>query len=112
MPLRRVKGDYQQPQSISGGRAREGGDTVSQDAIWLTQWQSRLGYLDYEAAAALAISVAAFRRQRSGRSRVSPQTALLALYVSLHRADFLDIAELAQKLAMIQGGRRRNGRLA
>lgn len=61
-----------------------------------------MGYLDYEAAEALAMSISAFRRQLTGRSRVSRQTARLALYVTLHRADWLEIAELAAKLAAAQ----------
>jgi hypothetical protein len=70
-----------------------------QDADWLTDWKRRMGYRDGEAADALAMSIASFRRQRRGESPVSPQTALLALYVTLHRADWLSIADLADRLA-------------
>lgn len=71
-----------------------------------------MGYNDGEAADALGMELQTFRRQRRGDSPVRPQTALLALYVTLHRADWLDIAELAQRLARsnLATRVRRNGR--
>ena len=75
-------------------------------AAWLAEWQARIGYSDAAAAAALGLSVSSFRRQRTGRSRVSAQTALLAAYVPLFRRDWLNIAEVALKLARVTTPRR------
>jgi hypothetical protein len=51
----------------------------------LVFWQRRNGYSDEEAAEVLALSVSAFRRQRSGRAPVTRQTSLLAGYFDGHR---------------------------
>jgi hypothetical protein len=75
-------------------------------AAWLAEWQRESAYSDAAAAEALGLSVPSFRRQRSGRSRVSAQTALLAVYVSVHRPNWLNIAELAIKLAKVNARRR------
>jgi hypothetical protein len=87
----------------------KGGEDVPQDAAWLTEWQRRTGYGDSEAAMALEMGLSTFRNQRSGRSKVSPRTARLAMYAALHRIDWLDIAELSIKLAAALE-QRRNGR--
>jgi hypothetical protein len=76
------------------------------NARWLIEWQRKSGYSDMEASAALGISLSTFRRQRSGRSPVSEQTARLALYVTIHRLDWLSIAELAAKLARTERSKR------
>jgi hypothetical protein len=98
------------PRAIGGGRAAEAGPDVVQDAEWLTDWKRRMGYTDGEAADALAMSIASFRRQRRGVSPVSPQTALLALYATLRRPDWLSIAELAHRLARSKIATRRTRR--
>ncbi len=68
---------------------------------WLAAWQGVNGYSDGAAADALGLSVSSFRRQRTGRSRVSAQTALLAVYAPIFRRDWLDIADIATRLARV-----------
>jgi hypothetical protein len=87
------------PRPIKFGRTVEGGTDVPQDAAWLSDWQRRIGYTDQEACDALAMGLSTFRNQRTGRSRVSRQTARLALHVALHRIDWLELSDLSARLA-------------
>jgi hypothetical protein len=54
------------------------------DAAWtnalLVEWQRRQNLSDQQAADLLALSISAYRNQRSGRSAVGAQTAMLALF--------------------------------
>jgi hypothetical protein len=68
-------------------------------AAWLRRWQRDNRFTDSAAADELGLSLSAFRRQKTGRARVSRQTYLLALYTSVHRRDWLDIAEICYRLA-------------
>src|SRR5882757_10083698 len=74
-------------------------------AAWLRRWQRDNRFTDARAAAALGLSERAFRRQKTGRSRVTRQTFLLAEYVSIHRRDWLHVAEVALTLARLTGSR-------
>jgi hypothetical protein len=65
---------------------------VSVDAEWLWQWQLKNNFTDEVAAERLALSVSSFKRQKSGRSRVSRQTARLALLTYLRRDDIMELA--------------------
>src|SRR5882724_5843803 len=65
---------------------------------WLGAWQRRHRYTDRAAAEVLGLSVSAFRRQRAS-ARSSRQTELLVDYVTIHRTNWLEIAEIATKLA-------------
>src|SRR5712675_2358805 len=73
------------------------------DAAWLRQWQRDNRFTDARAAAALGLSERAFRRQKTGRSHVTRQTRLLAQYVSIHAVCWLEVAEIAYKLARVTG---------
>jgi hypothetical protein len=73
------------------------------DTAWLRQWQRANRLTDGRAAAALALSISSYRRQKSGRSRVTRQTLLLAQYVSIHEPVWLDVAQIAYKLAYLTG---------
>ena len=74
-------------------------------AAWLRQWQRDNRFTNIEAAAVLGLSERAFRRQKTGRSHVTRQTFLVAKYASIHRRDWLEIAEVALKLARLTGSR-------
>jgi len=79
--------------------------TDSRSAAWLRQWQHDNRFTDARAAAALGLSERSLRRQKTGRSRVTRQTFLLAEYVSVHRRDWLHVAEVALTLARLTGSR-------
>jgi hypothetical protein len=68
-------------------------------AIKLRAWQRRNGLSTEGAAAALALSVSSYYRQRTGRSPPTAQSIALACYFELHEHDWLAIAELAAALA-------------
>jgi hypothetical protein len=53
---------------------------ITPDAAWLVEWQRRQNLSDEQAADLLALSISAYRNQRSGRSAVRAQTAMLALF--------------------------------
>jgi hypothetical protein len=76
------------------------------NSAWLRQWQRDNRFTDARAAAALGLSERSYRRQKTGRSRVTRQTYLLAQYASIHEPIWLDIAEIAYKLARVTGGGR------
>jgi hypothetical protein len=82
------------------------------DAAWLLQWQRDNRFTDARAAAALGLSERAFRRQKSGRSRITQQTYLLAQYVYVHEVSWLAIAELARRLAYVTAGRGKPPRMS
>jgi len=69
------------------------------DGAWLRAWQRRNGLSTEGAAAALALSVSSYYRQRTGRSPPTAQSIALACYFELHEHDWLAIAELAAALA-------------
>jgi hypothetical protein len=73
------------------------------DKAWLRGWQHDRRLTDCAAAAALALSLSSFKRQRNGRARVTRQTYLLAQYVSIHEPIWLEVAEIAYKLARVTG---------
>jgi hypothetical protein len=76
------------------------------DAAWLRQWQRDQRFTDGVAAARLGLSLSSYRRQKTGRSCVTRQTVLLAGYVAAHEPIWLDVAEIAYKLAYLtRGGR-------
>jgi hypothetical protein len=68
-----------------------------------------MGFTDQESANKLAMGLSTFRNQRTGRSRVSRQTARLALHVALHHIDWLELSDLSARLARALD-QRRNGR--
>lgn len=69
-------------------------------AAELRDWQQRTGIrTDSEAASIVGLSLSAYRRQRSGRARVSRQTELLALRHEIGYApDLLRLAGVADAL--------------
>jgi hypothetical protein len=69
-----------------------------QDYEWLREWQRQNNYSDQQAADELALSLSAFRRQRSGGSRVSRQTAKLAILSIVDLKKFAKIGIMAAKL--------------
>jgi hypothetical protein len=69
------------------------------EAGWLAIWQREHRYTDAIAAELLGLSVSSFRRQRGGRAKISRQTELLVGYVTVHEISWLDIAEIASRLA-------------
>lgn len=75
-------------------------------AAWLQAWQQKNNFSNQGAAARLGLSVSSYRRQRNGRSRVSQQTVLLAFYTDVHRHNWLEVAELAYKLARLNSAHR------
>ena len=68
-------------------------------AAWLRQWQRDQRFTDGVAATRLGLSLSSYRRQKTGRSCVTRQTVLLAGYVAAHETIWLDVAEIAYKLA-------------
>ena len=70
----------------------------------LRDWQAHHRFTDRRAAAALGLSERAYRRQKNGHSRVSRQTARLAEYCSAFELNWLDVAELAQRLGQATRG--------
>jgi len=67
-------------------------------ATELRRWQRLHGYSDRTAASYVGLQLPAYRRQKHGKSRVTQQTAMLALYAPVIQNNWLEIAELAMKL--------------
>jgi hypothetical protein len=76
------------------------------DAAWLVEWQRRNNFSDDEAAKVLELSVSGYRKQRSGRSVVSRQTAKLALLSPIDPFRMIEIAQLAMTVARMTIKRR------
>jgi hypothetical protein len=72
-------------------------------AAWLRRWQHDDRFTDGVAAARLGLSERAYRRQKTGCSRVTRQTLLLAQYVPLLEPVWLDVAQIAYRLAYATG---------
>lgn len=67
----------------------------------LADWQRENRLTNADAARLLGLSVSAYCRQKSGRSRVSRQTKLLCNYVEIVNTNWLNIAEIATNLARV-----------
>jgi hypothetical protein len=76
------------------------------DPVWLAAWQRRNCFTNLGAAYRLGLSVSSFRRQKTGRTRVTAQTVLLAMYTDVHRHNWLTVAETAGKLAKVNNFQR------
>ena len=61
--------------------------------------RSATGSPNQAAADRLAPSIRAYLQQRNGKARVTRQTIKLAFYTSVHRHNWLEVAELALNLA-------------
>jgi hypothetical protein len=71
-------------------------------AAELVAWQKRCGLrTDAEAAAALAVAVATYRRKRTGHSPIARQTELLAAYYEVFAQRWFGVVEAASKLARL-----------
>ena len=78
----------------------------ARDYRWLVDWQSTNNLSDQEAADETALSVAAYRRQRSGRTPVSRQTAALALKSMVDLDRMLKVAKMTIYLIEMSTNRR------
>ncbi len=69
------------------------------DFRWLVEWQRRNNFSDDQAARAVYLKLSTYRKQRSGRSPVTDQTAALALLSPIDPLRLIDIAQLAITVA-------------
>jgi hypothetical protein len=85
------------PPAIRGGRLLS---TVTPAEV--CGWQARCGLkTDAQAAHVLGLSVPSYRRKRTGRSKVTRQTALLMAYFEIYSDRWLALSEAAYRLAQL-----------